>query len=367
MNYSIEDIYKYSGQFDKIASISFHYNSDAYNKFGSYVTGTFHYTPAEREELQELINQDEYERNDGIVKIEISPYGELTNEQKNELKYDGIIASDISEILQFNAPVENEYSKTDLRRLPDPNIIKVDFSDTNEEELFLWLNNSRLENGYKLIPQEINRHNAIILRKYEDRISQEDLENFKNPETGEIKDEIKFEYLKSKFIKDLINEEEKKELEERTSLIAEQRTEILKKELQRSSERFKEIGINYKDGLSLIMYLTSRFEDERLTDGKFPVWWDYDRFIHIYMRHVKETQIGDRFESKTVFQYKLKDIKRVVKTVLESIENEIQEHFAHNPEQEFRRIGEMSIYFKGDYYALQIAPNGRLVRFHKNN
>ena len=254
-----------------------------------------------------------------------------------------------------------------MRRLPDPIEIEVDFSDTDEEEMFLWLNNSRLENGYKLIPKEIYRHNGIILRKYEDKISPEDLENFKNYETGEIKDEIKFEYLKSKFLKDLLNGDEKKELEERTSLIAKQRTEILAKELQRSSERFKEIGINYKEGLSLIMYLTTRFEDERLNDGKFPIWWDYDRFIHIYIRHVKETQIGDRFESKTVFQYKLKDVKRVVKTVLESIENEVQEHFTHNPEQEFRRIGEMSIYLNGDYYALQIAPNGRLMRFHKNN
>lgn len=366
MNYSIEDIYKYSGQFDKIASISFHHNSDAYNKYGSYVTGTFHYTPVEREELQVIINQEDYERSDGVVKIEIAPYGKLTNEQKNELKYDGINASDISDILQFNAPIENEYSKTDVRRLPDPIEIKVDFSDTDEEEMFLWLNNSRLKNGYKLIPKEINRHNGIILRKYEDKIPPEDLEHFKNTETGEIKDEIRFEYLKSKFLKDLLSEDEKKEFDEMTNFFVKERIEILKKELLRSTERFKEIGINYKEGLSLIMYLTTKFEDEQLNTGKFPVWWDYERFIHIYMRHVKETQIGDRFESKTVFQYKLKDIKRVVKAVIESIENDVQEHFADNPEQEFRRIGEMSIYFNGDYYALQIAPNGRLMRFHKN-
>ena len=101
MNYSIEDIYKFSGQFDKMASVSFYNNSDAFNKYGSYVTGTFYYTPDERVELQGIINQGEYERNDGLVKIQISHSKELTNEQKNELKYNGINASDISEILSL--------------------------------------------------------------------------------------------------------------------------------------------------------------------------------------------------------------------------------------------------------------------------
>ena len=170
MYYSIEDIYKYSGQYDRTVTVSFYTNSDAFNEYGSFVSGTFFYTPAERQQLEEIIKQVEYDRNDGLVKIEISHSKTLSVEQKGELKYRGIKASDISEILQFNAPVENEYSKTDLRRLPDPIEIKVDFSDTDEEEMFLWLNNSRLENGYKLIPNDIDRHNGIILRKYEDII-----------------------------------------------------------------------------------------------------------------------------------------------------------------------------------------------------
>lgn len=365
MYYSIEDIYKYSGQFDKTVTVSFLTNSESFKKYSSFVSGTFFYTPAERQQLHDIIKQEDYERNNGFVKIEISYSKNLSTEQIDELKYGGINTSDISEILQFNEPVENEYSKTDLRRLPDPIKIQVDFSDTDEEEMFLWLNNSRLENGYKLIPSDINRHNGIILRKYEGIISPSDLENFKDPETGEIKDKIRFEYLKSKFLKDLINDEEVKELREKTGSLLKQRIEILKKELTKSSEKFKEIGINYQEGLALIMHLTTRFEDEQLNAAKFPIWWDYERFIHIYMRHVKETQIGDRFEKKTVFQYKLKDIMRLVKRVLEKIESEVQEHFTNTPDKEFRRIGNMSIYYNGDYYEIQIAPGGRLMRFHK--
>lgn len=367
MVYSVEDIYKYSGQFDRTVSVAFYANSEAFNKYGPYLAGIFLYTPKERQELQKIVNQNDYQRNDGLVKIDISYSDKLSTGQKDELKYHGINASEIIEILQFNEPVENEYSKTDLRRLPDPIEIKVDLSNTDEEEMFLWLNNSRIKNGYKLIPSEINRHNGIILRKYEDRIPADDLENFKNQETGEIKDEIRFEYLKSKFIKDLLNEDEKKELDARTSLIAKQRVEILTSELQSSSERFKEVGINYKEALILLMQISTRFETKRLNASKFPIWWDFERFIHIYMRHVKETQVGERFEPKTIFQYKLKDIKDLVQTVIKKIEDEIQEHFQNTPDQEFRRIGEMSVYYNGDFYAMQIEPDGRLMRFHKNN
>lgn len=367
MRYSVEDIYNYSGQYDRTVTISFTPNSVPYEKYGSYVVGTLYYTPKEREYLQNTINQDDYPQNDGIVKIDISHSDNLSRELQDELKHKGVKASDIIEILQFNSPVENEYSKSELRRLPDPIEVKVDLSDTDEEEMFLWLNNSRLKNGYKLIPSEINRHNGIILRKYEDRMPPEDLKNFLDKETGEIKDEIRYEYLKSKFFKDLLNEDEKKEFEQKTGQIGKKRAEILSNELQRSSERFKEVGINYKEGLTLLMYLSTRFEDERLNAGKFPVWWDFERFLHIYMRHVGETQVGERFESKTVFQYKLKDVKKLVETVIKRIEDDIQEHFQERPDREFRRIGEMSVYYNGDYYAIQIAPDGRLMRFHKNN
>lgn len=367
MKYSIEDIYKYSGQFDKIVSVSFRPNSNAYKKFGQYVVGTFYYTPKERQILQKRIDNNENESNDGIVKLKVSGFQNLDNEQKDLLFYDGFLSSEIIEILQYNEPVENEFSKTSIRKLPDPINVKVDFSDTDEDEMFLWLNSSKLQNGYQLIPSEIHKYNGIILRKYENQIPSGDLEHFKNPDTGEIKDEIRYEYLKSKFFRDLLSDKEMKEFEERTKNISKERVSILKQELPKSSENWKRIGLNYNQGLNLLISLSIYFEPERLNAGKFPVWWDYERFLHIYIRHVSETRIGERFEEdKSVFQYKLNDINRLVKTIIKLIEKEIQEHFTNYPEKEFKRIGEMSIYYNGDYYALQIGTDGRLMRFHKN-
>ena len=83
------------------------------------------------------------------------------------------------------------------------------------------------------------------------------------------------------------------------------------------------------------------------------------------MRHVDETQVGERFEIKTVFQYKLNDIRDLIKIVLEKTEKEINEHFEKNSEKDFFRIGERSVYYNGDFYSFHIEKSGRLMKFHK--
>lgn len=367
MTYSQEEIYKFTGQYDKTVSVSFRYGSESKNKYGAYITGSFYYTPAERESLEQAIANDEYPKTDGLIKFKVGRINELSEEQIGDLRYEGVLASEIIEILSFAKPVENEFSKSDIRNLPDPITIKSKLSDIDEEELTLWTNNQRLESGYKLIPEEINRHNGIILRKYEEQMPEEHLINFKNVETGEIKEILKYHYLSSKYFKDLLSEDEKKEFEEVIKAEAEYKMEILRKELQKSQEKWKEIGIDYKQALAWLIHFSSSFRPIRLTHGKIPVWWDYESLLHIYMRHVSETKIGERFESKTVFQYKFKDIKRVIETVLKDTEDEIIEHLENNPDREFKKVGTQSVYFNGDYYAFHISTNGRLRTFYKNN
>ncbi|RDY58380.1 hypothetical protein [Flagellimonas nanhaiensis] len=368
MIYSQEEIYKFTGQFDKVVSVSFRFGSEAAKKYGSYITGTFYYTPDEREKLEEAVAVDDFEKTDGLIKFKAGKgINQLSEEQIGDLRFEGILASDIIEILSFAKPVENEFSKSDIRNLPDPIVIKSNFSDVDEEELTLWTNNQRLKSGFKLIPEEINRHNGIILRKYEDKMPEEHLKNFKDPETGEIKKGIKYHYLNSKYYKDLLSNEEKAEFEKVINEDVDEKIKILGKELQKSQDKWKEVGINYKDALAWLIHFSSSFRPERLTHGKIPVWWDYESLLHIYMRHVSETQIGERFESKTVFQYKFKDIKRVIEMVLRRAEDEIIQHFTEHPDRDFRRVGAQSVYFNGDYYTFHISPGGRLRTFYKNN
>jgi hypothetical protein len=65
--------------------------------------------------------------------------------------------------------------------------------------------------------------------------------------------------------------------------------------------------------------------------------------LYIYLRHVKETQIGTRFQNKSVFQYKLEEIKRLITIVLETIHNEIEEYFEAIPDKLFARKNDRAI------------------------
>lgn len=44
MAYTLEDIYKNFGQFDKVVTLSFAQNSQSYKNFPEYMTGIFLYT-----------------------------------------------------------------------------------------------------------------------------------------------------------------------------------------------------------------------------------------------------------------------------------------------------------------------------------
>jgi uncharacterized protein YaiE (UPF0345 family) len=50
--YSIEEVYKYTGQYDKVASVSFSLGSESQRTFGNYIIGVFKYSKSERESLE---------------------------------------------------------------------------------------------------------------------------------------------------------------------------------------------------------------------------------------------------------------------------------------------------------------------------
>ncbi|MDR7210961.1 hypothetical protein [Flavobacterium piscis] len=366
--YSKENIYKNTGQFDKIVSVTFRFNSDSHKKYGPYIVGKFYYTPKERAENQHIVNNPNHEHTHGLIKFIASDSPEISHENKEYLKFDGLETSNIIEILGFNAPAENKFIKTELRDLPTPMTINSSFTKEDDaDDMMLWLNNQRLKNGYKLIKEEMNQHNAILYRKYENRIIKpEEIALFRDSKTSQIKPELNYYYLNSKLEHGTITDEELEELKKLIDQNAVDKIQIIKQELEKSSEKWKKMGIDQKAALSILVQFAIHFETHRLTSGKIPIWWDFERFVHIFMRHVNETKIGERFEIKTVFQYRLKDIKSLIKIVLGIAEKEINRHFDTKPGIEFKRQGERGIYFDGDYYSFRIDKDGKLMTFHKN-
>ena len=81
-----------------------------------------------------------------------------------------------------------------------------------------------------------------------------------------------------------------------------------------------------------------------------PIYWDYEGFLHIYLRHCDELAIEGHFENKTKFQYTQKDIKRILKIAIEDLKPKINEKLKEG--KDFRIYGDRSLYFNGNHYSL---------------
>ncbi|TCZ65181.1 hypothetical protein [Flaviaesturariibacter aridisoli] len=367
MDYSIEEIYLMSGQFDKVVNVTFKHDSESQNLYGEHITGEFIYTPKERAELQRLVGAADVPSTDGYVKFhEILKY--LPEEKRQLLRRTGIKASDIQQIIQRNTPGVNHFASTETRSLPKPIEIKVDFSDVDEDAMTISTYNMMLSSGFKLTPDEADQLHAAMLKQHGDSLHPEKYHDlFIDKETGKVKESIRFHVLERKYYSNQgLTEEENKEFMEIWDRRLEKRMEQASKELERATENVKDLYKNNPKVLRIIPILVSRFREERLAHSRFPVWWDFERFLHIYLRHVNETQVGERFEQKTPFQYQLNEVKDLIKNVLDKLEKEIDAHFMANPNKDFKRQGSMSVYHDGDYYTLHIAPDGRLMTFYKS-
>src|SRR5258708_37584469 len=98
LRYSIENIYHYSGQFDRVLTITFGYDTKSRELYGDHITGIFVYTKQERIELEERIKQQPVPSTDGFIRIKELIKG-VSEEKKAELLKTGILASDIVSIL----------------------------------------------------------------------------------------------------------------------------------------------------------------------------------------------------------------------------------------------------------------------------
>jgi len=367
--YSIEEVYKYTGQYDKVASVSFSLGSESQRTFGNYIIGVFKYSKSERESLEVKMRSSPDEKTYGYIKFSVSKSFTLAEELRHKLESEGLLSSDIIEILQYNSPLINEFTKKELRSLPEKISLKADLDSFDEEELFLYLINGYLTSGYNLTPFERDRYNGILIRKFAGQITHEFLEEFYKPGTSELVDEVRYYYLKSKFLKDDLTPMEDADLKELYSKKIQDRFDKLFRELERGTKNIKDLNKNpeYKKILSVLYYITIGFKPERLSGFKYPIWWDFERFIHIYLRHVDALQIGERFEVKTAFQYQTVDIQLTIVKVLDLIQNDIESHFSTTPNSDFYRIGEMGVYYKGDYYSLHIEKTGRLLTVFKQS
>lgn len=331
MNFSYEEIFSMHGQYDNnFVTLNFHIGSEAYIQFKPTLMGSFIYTLDERKDLHEIIKQEMVPRTNQYIKFKPSVLENLSEDTLVALDKKGLKNGDIDLIYVSDMPRSNRFLLVE-KEIENVMKIKFDASDIDLDKVQLGFLSARLKNGYSLSPNEKNQYLGLQIYFNKNFNIGKDKINIIDSVSGNIKDDIKYYYLKVKFLNSETNKEEVTELENLIKKRAKANVSLLLAELNRASEKLKETVTSNPTTFQSLVKLCTNFESDLLLPHKIPIWWDFERFLHIYLRHVKEIKMGKRFEDKTVFQYKLEDVKFIIKAVIQIVYKEMEEFFTSNP------------------------------------
>lgn len=368
MQFSTEEIYSMYGQYDTFVTLEFHYHTDEYLRFGNNIMGVFLYTLEERQKYEEVLKSDEVPRTDAKIKFSASSIEKLSQSNTEYLDRYGIQVSSIDSISSLNGPRKNRFSEKGTKEIPNQIVIRAPRIKGWEElnRMRFGLLNSIRNSGNSFTPfQEIEywglrTHLQIDLGSKEYEQMQEKGQMFL--------DQIRHVELECKYHELTITEEQIQEFAKLTVCKMAYKKTIIDAEVKKSGENINKVAEDYKSEISELRKHCNSFDELVVLHGKNPIYLTFERFVHVYARHVSETQVGERFAgSKTVFQYKFEDIKSLIKMVFDNIANEIEIHFESTPQEQFRRIGKRAAYIDGHYYRVVIEPNGSILDFHPFN
>ncbi len=368
MNFSNEEIYSMYGQYDKFVCVDFRTDSESYEKYGASLMGNFKYIQQERDSLIEILAQEEIPRTEKKILFSPSELENLTVAQIEDLDKNGFLCSDIDAVSCRNSPNTNRYTTKGIKDIPNTLDIEIDSRDWQDfKRISYGFLESRYSKDKKLSPRELDEY--FGLRKYyNDNTSDAEFKTAVFEADGtKIKAGIRLYELKAKLSDAQISDDEM--LEYITLIYDElkEKNRIIKAELLKTNQKLSELAAKYGDEIKNLEKICLTFNEQVLSFGEKLVYLDFERFIHIYARHVTETLISDKYTGKTVFQYKFDDIMRLISTVITSASNDIEQHFKDNPEGKYVRRGSRSIYYDGHYYRVEIEKNGRLLTFHPYN
>ncbi|MCB0633286.1 MAG: hypothetical protein KDD15_26305 [Lewinella sp.] len=371
--FSIEEIYHMFGRYDKFISIDFHHDSESARQYGRTIMGTPIYNRREREDIENSIRSNEISRTNGRVKFEVSPLCHLSDDDSRKLKREGFLSGDVFSIHHTQIDFQDSYNQKGKKEIPGTINIEIPYDEQLNVELgFLTLYRNRVADGSKpLIDQEWNEYFAYKILYDKDNISADEWERIHEKDSKIIREDIRFYLLRSK-----IRRKMQLSLDERADLSAiferrrKERYRLVDKEINRSAnKKLKEIIASEKELYAEIKREALSYETMNLSPygSKIPIWLDLERYLHIFLRHCEDFQIGDwKNGGKLAFPYSFKDMKRLleiaVKELMPEIENKLREG------KEFSIFDKRGYYFNGNYYVIHIGKNGRLLSFypHKN-
>lgn len=358
--FSVEDMFRLVGQYDKYVVINFYRSSDAYTKYGDEVHCHLIYGRKLRNTLTEGIAVENYSRTDG--KILIDTIGKDASKVK-QLKTEGFFASEIYSISTFNHdPNEVAYRKGGVKEIPNTITIPFESEQFSLPKMENLITSWKFEDGTKILDHELLRYYTNKLIIGED-VPAKMKEKYLVNENGIFKEQALVQMNSFALHHNLLDTAQKGHLNTILKMRGDRRLEILKKDLGITHRVFRKFKEDHSDEYRNARMMLLSFKDETLTDHvtQYPIYWDEERFVHIYGRHYVDYFINFSTYKGTHFQYSYKDIRRLVCLVLKSLKDEIE--LALSSGKQYDKYGDQGYYFNGNYYTLRVDANGRLMTF----
>jgi hypothetical protein len=361
--YSIEDVYKFAGQFDKYTIFRFYKTSEAFKKYGDDAYGHLIYQKKERNKLEAIVSKEKYDRTDGKIFID----GASQNQDRNNLlKSEGFLVSDVLEVLTSNN-FDNgkQYKKEGQKEIPNTIEVKFDPNGFDLEKSQVWLASNRIRDGYTLLNHEYIELYSNLFVLNPQAVNDENKEKYLlTADKSFFSEEAAIKILSAKYRRDLISGEEAIQFNTLLKQRRIARFEVVKKELGISNKQLEKFREAHPEKYKELYGVVLSFDTEPLSNYKtaFPIYWDFERFIHIYLRHYSNFFIEQSTARGTHFQYSYKDIRRVACLIIENLKEEIETDLPKG--KGYSKYGDKGYYFNGNFYTIRIDKQGRLMQFH---
>lgn len=365
-NYTLEKIYDLVGRNDYTSTITFCPNSKSAKQYGDTLTIVFLYTQQEREELENNIKKGVAGKH-GYVKVKYLLY-DLPDNKIKKLEKVGVNSNDIKNIEWFPyTEHRNTYGSKEKRHI---STITIDSKPSCYKNDILWMYGAlkTYKNiGIGLCPEEQINYLAYKLILEPTKLTEEEKADIYDAD-GKINEEVAYVYLGYKCVTQNISKEEIIDLMRLCQKRYTKRMNILDKRLKEIGTSIEKLKESEPNKAFILINAVRNFREKRYnTYGKFPLYLNLDGFLHIYLRHVEDFQIGSQYAHKDKFQLYEKDIEVFMSRVIHGINTDYQVFKLDHPDQRYSKYGKQSYYLLGDYYTIHINEDGSIGSFYKNH
>ena len=356
-----EEIYAYAGANDCVATLTL--NQESAKLYGESLTVVFVYYPKERIALE----KDRTALND-ISNVKAKELlGKLDGSLYDQLLKNGIPAKDIVEMLVGPDSEENNTYASPLLRKPKVLEIPIEGEDNGKDIYFMYGALCHfIADGIGLTPEEHNEYLAYKIVLEREKLTDKEREEIFDKNGAIVNQEVGYFWLLWKKEAGKLTEKNKTDLMHLSQNRIANRFSLADKELQNMGLSFEKLAKTYPGKAALLFSKIVNFHEYRYNVvGKHLLYMSFESFLHIYLRHVKELAVENQFGERSKFQLAEKDLKATMDIVLGALNDEYQTYKDEHPNSRFFRKGNMAYYYNGDYYDVDILPDGQIGSFYK--